>query len=82
MRSSKVVFVQNAEKSASLRTIEERVHGWVGIQRFDDANDYGVDLIRNGRAIRKSEKEAFFSWNNIFGDGRSRTTRSIALTVA
>jgi hypothetical protein len=55
------------EKSASLRTIEERVHGWVGIQRFDDANDYGVDLIRNGRAIRKSEKEAFFSWTDSRG---------------
>ena len=45
-----------------LRTVEERVRGWVGIQRFDDINDYGIDLIRNGRTIRTAEKDAFFSW--------------------
>src|SRR5207247_6765887 len=33
--------------SVSFRTIEERVRGWVGIQRFDDPTDFGVDLIRN-----------------------------------
>lgn len=54
-------------KETSLRTIEERVKGWVGIQRFDDANEYGIDLIRNGRAIRKSEKEAFFAWTDSRG---------------
>jgi len=50
-----------------LRTIEERVRGWAGIQRFDDANDFGIDLIRNGRAIRISEKEAFFTWTDSRG---------------
>jgi hypothetical protein len=52
------------EDGGTLRTIHERVRGWVGIQRFDDANEYGIDLIRNGRAIRKSEKEAFFTWTD------------------
>ncbi|GAA3419980.1 ATP-binding protein [Streptosporangium vulgare] len=42
------------------REIPQRVHGWVGIQRFDDKDDYGIDLVRNGRAIRTDEKEAFF----------------------
>ncbi|MGW4792645.1 ATP-binding protein [Nonomuraea sp. NPDC004297] len=42
------------------REIPKRVHGWVGIQRFDDKDDYGIDLVRNGRAIRTNEKEAFF----------------------
>jgi hypothetical protein len=51
----------------NLRTIDERVRGWVGIQRFDDANEYGIDLIRNGRAIRKSEKEALFTWTDSTG---------------
>jgi hypothetical protein len=46
--------------SESMKTMEERVHGWVGIQRFDDLNDFGIDLIRNGRAIRVFEKDAFF----------------------
>ncbi|WP_182906153.1 ATP-binding protein [Microbispora sp. H13382] len=42
------------------REVVERVWGWVGIQRYDDQNDYGIDLIRNGRAIRIGEKAAFF----------------------
>ena len=46
--------------AAGFRTVEERVKGWVGIQRFDDENNYGIDLIRNGRTIRVSEQSAFF----------------------
>ena len=42
------------------REVIQRVRGWVGIQRYDDSNDFGIDLIRNGRAIRVSEKAAFF----------------------
>ncbi|MCX7591019.1 MAG: ATP-binding protein, partial [Kiritimatiellae bacterium] len=49
------------------RTVQERVRGWVGIQRYDDANHYGIDLIRNGRAIRILEKEAFFTWTDARG---------------
>lgn len=48
------------------RTIEERIYGWVGIQRFDSQSDYGIDLIRNGRAIRISEKAAFFEYVDEF----------------
>jgi len=48
--------------SSSIRTIEERVNGWIGIQRFDDAEGFGIDLIRNGRAIRIAEKSAFFEF--------------------
>ena len=53
-------------QSASQRTIDERVRGWVGIQRFDDATEFGIDLIRNGRAIRIGEKDAFFSFVDEF----------------
>jgi len=42
------------------QTIESKVRGWVGIQRFDDANRYGIDLIRNGRTILRGEKSLFF----------------------
>ena len=52
--------------SAELRMIEERVRGWLGIQRYDDETDFGVDLIRNGRAIRISEKAAFFEFTDEF----------------
>jgi hypothetical protein len=57
---------QCGEKEA-FRTVQERVHGWVGIQRYDDDNHYGIDLIRNGRAIRLLEKEAFFTWTDARG---------------
>ncbi|MBE5825222.1 MAG: hypothetical protein E7307_01160 [Butyrivibrio sp.] len=52
--------------SKETRTVEERVFGWVGIQRFDDLSEYGIDLIRNGRAIRISEKSAFFEFTDEF----------------
>ena len=42
------------------RAVDERVRGWVGVQRFDDQNEFGIDLIRNGRTIRVQEKSAFF----------------------
>ncbi|MFZ5768777.1 MAG: ATP-binding protein [Bacillota bacterium] len=57
--------------SSNLRTIEERIRGWVGIQRFDDPTNYGIDLIRNGRAIRIAEKAAFFEYVDEF----KRTTK-------
>ncbi|WP_035851038.1 ATP-binding protein [Kitasatospora azatica] len=44
------------------RQVVHRVRGWVGIQRFDDQNDFGIDLIRNGRVIRVAEKAAFFEF--------------------
>ena len=50
--------------SGSFTTLEERIRGWVGIQRFDDANEFGIDLIRNGRAIRIAEKSAFFDFTD------------------
>lgn len=53
-------------ESSYIRTIEERITGWIGIQRFDDTTRYGVDLIRNGRAIRIGEKSAFFEFVDDF----------------
>ncbi|MGH7488707.1 MAG: hypothetical protein ACREMY_24365, partial [bacterium] len=46
-----------------LRERERRVRGWLGIQRYFDQVDYGVDLIRNGRVIEERSK-TFFSWTN------------------
>jgi len=51
-------------KAVEIRTIEERIRGWVGIQRFDDQTEFGIDIIRNGRAIRISEKAAFFEFTD------------------
>lgn len=52
--------------STEIRSVEERIYGWVGIQRFDDTNKYGIDLIRNGRAIKIGEKSAFFEFVDEF----------------
>jgi len=53
---------------SEFRTLDERIRGWVGIQRFDDNNRFGVDLIRNGRIIRVSEKDAFFNYQDDLGE--------------
>lgn len=42
---------------------EQRVWGWVGIQRFFDQQHYGIDLIRNGRIIEELDKSLFY-WEN------------------
>lgn len=38
---------------------EKRLTGWLGIQRYADPNDFGVDFIRNGRKILISDKSLF-----------------------
>jgi hypothetical protein len=50
------------------RSVDERVRGWVGVQRFDDNNKFGIDLVRNGRTIRVAEKEGFFNHQDRVGE--------------
>ncbi|MEY2563602.1 MAG: hypothetical protein QOH88_1795 [Verrucomicrobiota bacterium] len=38
---------------------ERRVHGWIGIQRFLDESDYGLDFLRHGRKIEIGNKDLF-----------------------
>ncbi|OPY15646.1 MAG: Histidine kinase-, DNA gyrase B-, and HSP90-like ATPase [Syntrophus sp. PtaB.Bin001] len=42
---------------------QKRLKGWVGIQRYADPNDFGIDFIRNGRKVLISNKD-LFSWEN------------------
>jgi len=53
---------------SEFRTVEERIRGWIGIQRFDHSDRFGIDLIRNGRAIRVAEKDAFFNFVDELGE--------------
>ena len=73
MECGELVLSQNCPRDSShpVTSIEERVHGWVGVQRFDDNDHFGIDLIRNGRAIRIFEKAAFFSFEH--DDGENKT---------
>ena len=36
-----------------------RLKGWIGIQRFSDTSDFGIDFVRNGRKILVGEKGLF-----------------------
>jgi hypothetical protein len=40
-----------------------KVNGWVGIQRYNDLEDYGINIIRNGRIIKKLDK-SLFTWQD------------------
>jgi len=50
-------------KSEHIVSRERRVKGWVGVQRDFDTDNYGVDLIRNGRVIKEFDKSIFY-WRN------------------
>ena len=49
--------------SSHLRNRARKIIGWIGVQRYFDQQDYGIDLIRNGRVIEERSK-AFFSWQD------------------
>jgi len=40
-------------------TVERKVRGWVGIQRYLHDTDFGLDIIRNGRKIELGIKDLF-----------------------
>jgi hypothetical protein len=49
--------------SDHLEVRERRIWGWVGIQRYLDANEFGVDFLRNGRKILRFDK-TIFQWTD------------------
>ena len=42
---------------------DRRVHGWLGIQRYLDRDEYGIDILRNGRKIEVGNKD-IFKWSD------------------
>ncbi len=55
--------VCDACQSDNLEVRERRVWGWVGIQRYLDGNEFGVDFLRNGRKILRFDK-SIFQWTD------------------
>lgn len=53
--------------STELTPKERRIWGWVGIQRYLDSSEYGIDFLRNGRRILVSDK-SLFSFENDNGE--------------
>jgi hypothetical protein len=53
----------NCETMKSVVKRERKVTGWLGIQRYLDQSEFGIDFIRNGRKIEIGNKD-LFSWND------------------
>lgn len=53
----------NCETANSVVKRERRVTGWLGIQRYLDQSEFGIDFIRNGRKIEIGNKD-LFTWND------------------
>jgi len=49
--------------SRRLEVRPRRIWGWVGIQRYLHANDYGIDFIRNGRKVLLRD-DSMFRWDD------------------
>lgn len=47
--------------SSRVEVRERRIWGWVGIQRYLHASDFGIDFIRNGRKILVRD-QSLFRW--------------------
>jgi len=64
-----IVDIIDEKKADDYIEIPERVYGWIGIQRYADEKDFGIDILRNGRKIEIGCKD-IFEWENIDGDIR------------
>ena len=53
----------NCETVNSVVKRERKVTGWLGIQRYLDQSEFGIDFIRNGRKIEIGNKDLFL-WND------------------
>jgi hypothetical protein len=51
----------------SIQRRTRRVHGWIGLQRYADTVEFGLDFIRNGRKIELASKDLFV-WRGESGD--------------
>jgi len=59
----------------------KRLTGWLGIQRYADPDDYGIDFIRNGRKILVSDKSLFFYENPYTGQSELQYPLELGTSV-
>lgn len=52
--------------STEIQERSRQIKGWVGIQRYNHKNDFGVNVLRLGRAIAIQDK-GLFDWEGEFG---------------
>jgi len=51
------------DSATHVRVRQRVVKGWLGVQRYYDKQNYGIDTYRNGRLIVAKDK-SFFEWVN------------------
>lgn len=61
--SSEEASCPTASENCQIVEVPRRVRGWVGIQRYLDKTDFGIDIVRNGRKIEIGNKDLFI-WND------------------
>lgn len=49
--------------STSLEARPRRLWGWLGIQRYLDSKEFGIDFVRNGRKIMRFDR-SLFQWRD------------------
>jgi len=54
-----IEICRGGSASAHIVKRARRLKGWIGIQRYADPSDFGVDFVRNGRKILVSDKSLF-----------------------
>jgi DNA-directed RNA polymerase subunit RPC12/RpoP len=57
------IVCPHCHEPVKIEVKEKRIKGWLGVQRFYDEENYGIDLVRNGRVIEPLSKDLFF-WKN------------------
>ncbi|MBV8931995.1 MAG: ATP-binding protein [Kutzneria sp.] len=70
---------ENCGKPEHLKPRARRMHGWVGIQRYLDNDEFGIDFLRNGRKILTNYKD-IFQWTDI-NDPTSRVIREYPIEL-
>lgn len=53
----------NCHEADMVQTRKISIKGWVGIQRYNDLEHFGINVIRNGRIIKKLDK-SLFTWQD------------------
>jgi len=54
-----IVVSKGGQLPANVRKRARRLRGWIGIQRYAEPTDFGIDFVRNGRKILISDKSLF-----------------------
>jgi hypothetical protein len=58
--TSEMTDCANCGKRDAIIQRERRVRGWLGIQRYLNAQEFGIDFVRHGRKIEVRNKDLFY----------------------